>query len=111
MKIIGSLEKTLIWERLKAGEMGTTADELIGWNVSLKFSCFFYDPVDVFMHLCKFYLFMLGEFHGQRSQAGSIVSQRVGHDSIDSLYLHMIAKARAMGGNHTINYNRDSCIY
>ena len=54
---------------------------------------------------------MLGEFHGQRSLAGSIVSQRVGHDITDLPYLHMITKTRMMGGNHTVNYNRDSCIY
>ena len=63
------------------------------------------------MHLCKFYLFMLGESHGQRSLAGSIVSQRVGHDLTDLPYLNMITKARTMAGNHTIDYNRDFCIY
>ena len=47
MQRIGSLEKTLSWERLKAGEVGTTANELVGWHVLLVFSCFFYDPVDV----------------------------------------------------------------
>ena len=27
-----SFEKTLIWERLKAGGMGVTDDEMVGWH-------------------------------------------------------------------------------
>ena len=32
MQRANSLEKTLIWERLKVGEMGVTDDEMVGWH-------------------------------------------------------------------------------
>ena len=32
MQIIDSLEKTLMLERLKAEEKGTTEDEMVGWH-------------------------------------------------------------------------------
>ena len=32
MRRTNSFEKTLIWERLKAEEKGTTEDEMIGWH-------------------------------------------------------------------------------
>ena len=32
MQRANSLEKTLIWERLKAGGMGVTEDEMVGWH-------------------------------------------------------------------------------